>query len=178
MSVSRSLLGLLERRPQYGYTLRQRYDHWFAGGRPVASAQVYASLRRLAGAGLTEQVGVEPGGGPDRHLYGITGAGVEELERWLAEPELPDLRAARQGLFAKIVVALLTSRQPQHVLERQRQAHMARMRQLRAVRTTGAPIEQLDADFEMFHLEADLRWIDAAGPRLDRIRASMQEPSC
>jgi DNA-binding PadR family transcriptional regulator len=178
MSVSRSLLGLLERQPQYGYTLRRRYDRWFAGGHPVASAQVYSSLRRLADAGFTEQVGVEPGGGPDRRMYGITGAGVDELERWLGEPELPDLRASRQILFAKIVVALLTSRQPQRILERQRQTHMARMRQLRDVRATGEPIEQLDADFEMFHLDADLRWIDAAGPRIERIRATLREDPC
>jgi hypothetical protein len=40
------------------------------------------------------------------------------------------------------------------VLDRQRQAHLARMGEMRAVRQSGDVLAQLDADFEMYHLGA------------------------
>lgn len=169
MSVSRSLLGLLEPQPQHGYTLRQRYDSWFGAGRPLKSAQVYTTLQRLARDGYVDLVGVEAGEGPDRRVYTITGAGVEELERWLEEPDVPDVSATRRVLFAKVVIALASGRSAEAVLDRQRQAHLARMRELRVQRQRGDALTQLDADFEMYHLDADLRWIDGAQSRLDRL---------
>lgn len=168
------MLGLLEPAPMHGYTLRRRYDDWFGGGRAIASAQVYSSLRRLARSDWVELAGVEAGGGPERRVYRVTGPGVAELERWLAEPLVPDVRALRQELFAKVVVAALTRRRPREVLDRQRHQHLARMRQLRELRQSPEVLTQLDADFEMFHLEADLRWIDAAEARVTRLAARLE----
>lgn len=178
MSVSRSLLGLLEPQPQHGYTLRQRYDSWFGGGRPLKSAQVYATLQRLARDGYVDLAGVEAGEGPERRIYAITEAGVHELQRWLDEPEVPDVNAGRRVLFAKVVVALASGRPAEPVLDRQRQAHLARMRELRARRQRGDALAQLDADFEMYHLDADLKWIDGAQGRLDHLARAVaaQQP--
>ena len=103
---------------------------------------------------------------------------MAELERWLDEPEVPDVSASRRSLFAKVVIALASGRPAEPVLDRQRQAHLARMRELRAQRQRGDALAQLDADFEMYHLDADLRWIDGAQDRLDRLAASIQaQPS-
>jgi DNA-binding PadR family transcriptional regulator len=180
MSVSRTLLGLLEPQAQHGYTLRRRYDDWFGTGRPLKSAQVYATLQRLARDGLVDLAGVSPGEGPDRRVYAITEAGVCELERWLTEPEVPDVAGTRRALFAKVVIALSSDRPAREVLNRQRQAHLARMREMRAHRQSGDLLTQLDADFEMYHLDADLKWIDGAEARLDRLAAlvaAAQSPS-
>ena len=38
-------------------------------------------------------------------------------------------------------------------------------------RQRGDLMAQLDADFEMYHLDADLKWIDGAEARLDRLAA-------
>jgi DNA-binding PadR family transcriptional regulator len=169
MSVSRTLLGLLEPRSQHGYTLRQRYDVWFGNTRPLKSAQVYSTLHRLARDGYVDLADVESGDGPDRRVYAITRAGVCELDRWLDEPEVPDVAATRRVLFAKVVIALSSGRPAEPMLNRQRQAHLARMRDMRAARQGGDLLLQLDADFEMYHLDADLKWIDGAQARLDRL---------
>jgi DNA-binding PadR family transcriptional regulator len=171
MSVSRTLLGLLEPAAQHGYTLRQRYDDWFGSARPLKSAQVYATLQRLARDGFVDLAGIAAGEGPDRRVYAITDAGVYELERWLAEPEVPEVAATRRVLFAKVVIALSSDRPAAELLDRQRHAHLARMREMRAVRQSGDLLAQLDADFEMYHLDADLKWIDGAQARLDRLAA-------
>ena len=174
MSVSRILLGLLEPQAQHGYTLRRRYDDWFGGDRPLKSAQVYATLGRLDRDGLIDLTGVTAGVGPDRRMYAITDAGVSELERWLDEPEVPDVTGSRRVLFGKVLIALSSGRAAEPILDRQRQAHLARMRDLRAQRQVGDLITQLDADFEMYHLDADLKWIDGAVARLGRLAAALR----
>ena len=173
MSVSRTLLGLLEPRPQHGYTLRQHYDDWFGAARPLKSAQVYATLQRLSRDGYVDLAGVESGEGPERRVYTITDAGVHELERWLDEPEVPDVSATRRVLFAKVIIALASGREADALLDRQRQAHLARMRELRAQRQGGDVLTQLDSDFELYHLDADLKWLDGAQSRLDRLAAAI-----
>jgi DNA-binding PadR family transcriptional regulator len=177
MSVSRTLLGLLEPQAQHGYTLRRHYDDWFGAGRPLKSAQVYATLQRLARDGLVDLAGIAAGEGPDRRVYAITDAGVYELERWLGEPEVPEVAATRRVLFAKVVLALNSGRSAQEMLNRQRQAHLARMREMRTLRQSGDLLAQLDADFEMYHLDADLKWIDGAEARLDRLAAVLSQSS-
>jgi DNA-binding PadR family transcriptional regulator len=173
MSVSRALLGLLEPLPQHGYTLRSRYDEWFGGDRPIKSAQVYSTLQRLARDELVDLVGVEAGEGPDRRVYTITPTGVTELERWLTQPEIPDVAGTRRVLFAKVVIALSSGRPAAPLLNAQRQAHLDRMREMRVRRQGGDVLAQLDADFEIYHLDADLKWIDGAESRLDRLAARL-----
>lgn len=175
MSVSRTLLGLIEPKAQHGYTLRRRYDGWFGNSRPLKSAQVYSTLQRLDRDGLIKLAGVTAGEGPDRRMYAITEAGVSELDRWLDEPEVPDVAATRRVLFAKMVIAMSSGRSAAQLLDRQRQAHLARMRSMRALRQQGDLLTQLDADFEMYHLDADLKWIDGAQARLGRLGALLNE---
>jgi DNA-binding PadR family transcriptional regulator len=175
MSVSRTLLGLLEPKAQHGYTLRQRYDFWFGTQRPLKSAQVYSTLHRLTRDGFVDLAGVAAGEGPDRRLYAITEAGVYELDRWLQEPEVPEVSATRRVLFAKVVLALQSGRPARSLLDAQRQAHHDRLRDMRKARQAGDLMTQLDADFEMYHLDADLKWIDGAEARLDRLAAHIRE---
>jgi hypothetical protein len=48
---------------------------------------------------------------------------------------------------------------------------------MRARRQAGDLLAQLDADFEMYHLDADLRWIDGAVGRLDRLATLVRRPA-
>ncbi len=43
------------------------------------------------------------------------------------------------------------------------------MRELTALKRTGGMIDALLADHGLFHLEADLRWIDMTAARLDAL---------
>jgi hypothetical protein len=51
-------------------------------------------------------------------------------------------------------------------LDTQRHAHLRRMRELTELKRTGGPLDALLADYGLYHLEADLRWIDATAARL------------
>jgi DNA-binding PadR family transcriptional regulator len=175
MSVPLTLLGLLEREPSHGYDLKRDYDAYFGRGRPLSFGQVYATLGRLARDGKVAAAQIEPGEGPDRKRYVITDAGVTDFETWLAEPveAEPHLQTV---LFAKVVLALMLERSAEKYLDTQRGAHLQRMRELTELKQTGSLVDELLADHGLFHLEADLRWIDMTVARLGAL-ARLVRPS-
>ena len=170
MNVPLTLLGLLEREPSHGYDLKRDYDAYFGRGKPLPFGQVYATLGRLARDGLVVAGEVEPGAGPDRKRYVITGQGVTEVEAWLTEPleAEPHLQTV---LFVKVVLALMLGRSAERYLDTQRGAHLRRMRELTELKRTGSLVDALLADHGLFHLEADLRWIDMTTARLSSLAA-------
>jgi DNA-binding PadR family transcriptional regulator len=169
MSVPLTLLGLLEREPSHGYDLKRDYDTFFGRGKPLPFGQVYATLGRLARDGKVVIGEVEPGVGPERKRYVITDLGATEVDTWLTEPveAEPHLQTV---LFAKVVLALMLGRPAEEYLDAQRNAHLLRMRDLTEVKRSGELVDALLADHGLFHLEADLRWIDTTAARLDSLR--------
>ncbi|BCB83245.1 PadR family transcriptional regulator [Phytohabitans suffuscus] len=172
MTVSYTLLGLLNEADRHGYDLKQSYDRRFGTARPLRFGQVYRTLAQLERDGLVEVVGVEQGAGPDRKRYSITPDGVTDLERWLSEPEDPRPQL-QTVLFTKVVLALLSGQPADEFLERQRQRHLAVMRDLTTARRGAALRDSMLIDYQLFHIEADLRWIDHAAGRLDTLAAEI-----
>lgn len=168
MNVPLTLLGLLEREPSHGYDLKRDYDTYFGRDRPLRYGQVYATLGRLARDGKVMISDVAPGEGPDRKRYVITERGATEVQAWLAEPVEPEPHL-QTVLFAKVVLALMLGRPAEQYLDAQRRAHLRRMRELTEVKRTGGVVDALLADHGLFHLEADLRWIDVTSARLDAL---------
>jgi DNA-binding PadR family transcriptional regulator len=173
MTVPLALLGLLEREPSHGYDLKRDYDSYFGRGKPLPFGQVYATLARLARDGKVIATEAEPGAGPDRKRYVITDQGATELETWLAEPveAEPHLQTV---LFVKVVLALMSGRSAEHYLDVQRAAHLRRMRELTELKRTGELVDALLADHGLFHLEADLRWIDLTAARLGALAEAVR----
>ncbi|MBL7500068.1 PadR family transcriptional regulator [Frankia sp. CNm7] len=173
MSVPLTLLGLLEREPSHGYDLKRDYDAFFSRGKPLPYGQVYGTLGRLARDGKIIAGESEPGDGPERKRYVITEAGVTEFESWLDEPVAPEPNL-QTVLFTKIVLALMLGRDAQRYLDAQRAAHLRRMRELTDLRRAGPLVDTLLADHGLFHLEADLRWIDQTTARLDALAEAVR----
>jgi DNA-binding PadR family transcriptional regulator len=175
VSVPMTLLGLLEREPSHGYDLKRDYDAFFGRGKPLPFGQVYATLGRLARDGKVTGGQAEPGDGPDRKRYVITVAGASELDAWLAAPIDPEPHL-QTVLFSKVVLALMLGRPAEAYLDTQRAAHLQRMRELTGIKRTSGLMDALLADHGLFHLEADLRWIDVTSARLgalaERVRGS------
>lgn len=169
------LLGLLATEPRHGYDLKRAHDQRLPGTKPVPFGQVYATLSRLERDGLVAQVGTERDGGPDRTRFGVTEAGRQRLEEWLnqVEPPAPYVTSA---LLAKVMVALFVAgvERATDYLIAQRAAHVARLRELTAVKTDpGASLTEIvTADFAIHHLDADLRWLTTT---LDRVADLHQE---
>ena len=168
MSVSKTFLGLLEGGASHGYDLKHEYDAHFGSDRPVAYGQVYATLARLLKGGLVTVDAVEPGEGPDRKRYAITEAGVADVEQWLVRPE-PPATYLQSALYAKVILALRSGRSATAVLDAQRSEHLAAMRELTRRKADGDLADKLICDHALFHLEADLRWLELTAARLGEL---------
>ena len=175
VNTSLTLLGLLSREPTYGYDLKHSHDRYFGAGKPLAFGQVYATLARLIRDGLITLLGEESGGGPDRKRYAITAAGRTELAAWMFTPAVPS-QALQSELFAKTVVALLVDEDADQLLDVQRAAHLDRMRELTRLKQAADVLHVLLYDHALFHIEADLRWMDTTSARLAQLRQELRQP--
>ena len=164
---------MLEPEPAYGYTLKHRYDRWFAHKRPLAYGQVYATLSRLERNGLATQSQTQAGQGPDRRLYEITPEGVTAVDSWVLTPQPADLFAS-STLYARLAVALLSGRDAASVLASQRDTHLQRMRELQGRRREAAGADVLAITYELAHLDADLRWIEQSGARVAKLNEDLK----
>ena len=169
MSIGHVLLGLLADGERHGYELKHEHDARFPAARPLAFGQVYATLERLRNRGFVDAATGVKAAGPERTPYVLTDAGRAELDRWLSEVEMPSPFVANP-LSVKVTLALLTADEAlaQDYLRRQRDAHLQRMREYTRHKSDPETtlVEVLAADYALTHLDADLRWIEAA---LDRV---------
>ncbi|WP_262055902.1 PadR family transcriptional regulator [Streptomyces sp. STR69] len=168
MSIGHTLLGLLESGPCHGYDLKRAFDEKFGHDRPLHYGQVYSTMSRLLKNGLVEVDGIEAGGGPERKRYAITDAGITDVQQWLATPEKPE-PYLQSTLYTKVVLALLTHRDAAEILDVQRSEHLRGMRILTDRKRKGDLADQLICDHALFHLEADLRWLELTAARLEKL---------
>ncbi|MEW2488325.1 PadR family transcriptional regulator [Streptomyces sp. NPDC048411] len=182
MSIRHVLLGLLAGGPSHGYDLKRRYDERFPQARPLAYGQVYTTLQRLVRDGLAAVEGTDSDSGPERTLYRSTDEGSRELAGWADEIAPPAPFVANE-IFAKVVVSILVAAVADDdrttgaaaYLQAQRAAHMERMRELTALKTTpGADLSTvLSADYALAHLDADVRWMTTTASRLATLTAEV-----
>ncbi|MFE6742419.1 PadR family transcriptional regulator [Streptomyces tubercidicus] len=173
MSIGHTLLGLLESGPRHGYDLKRAFDENFGQDRPLHYGQVYSTMSRLLKNGLVEVDAVEAGAGPERKRYAITDAGVTDVAQWLARPEKPE-PYLHSTLYTKVVLALMTDRNAAELLDTQRTEHLRLMRGLTERKRTGDLADQLICDHALFHLEADLRWLELTAARLDKLAEAVR----
>jgi hypothetical protein len=67
----------------------------------------------------------------------------------------------------------MLGRSAEDYLDTQRSAHLQRMRELTELKRRGSFVDALLADHALFHLEADLHWIDTTAARLDTLTAHL-----
>ena len=173
MHAQNCLLGFLSHGPNYGYELKKMYDSLFGREKPILPGQIYSSLSRLKRDGKVTTAPADTGtksAGPDRVKYQITDKGSEYFQQWLATPEQvnPYLQAT---MYYKVVLALLNDADATSFLDGQRHAHIAQMRELTKRRNdTDDLATTLLIDNTIFHIEADLRWIELASQRINQLK--------
>lgn len=166
MSLAHALLGVLADGPAHGYDLKSEHDARYPGAKELPYGQVYASLQRLHRDGFVEIAETLQGNGPERTVYALTDAGRGELETWLAGSE-PAGPYAADELVRKTVTALRLGADARAFLDKQRAVHLARMRELLVVqRATEDVAGRIAIDHTVFHLDADLTWLEAAADRV------------
>ena len=91
----------------------------------------------------------------------------------LTGPEKPE-PYLQNTLYTKVVLALLMDRPAAELLDTQRAEHLRLMRELTRRKSAGDLAEQLICDHALFHLEADLRWLELTAARLDQLATEVR----
>jgi DNA-binding PadR family transcriptional regulator len=174
MSVKYSLLALLYQRPMHGYELGKQLNLAVNADWDVKPGQIASTLTRLKEAGLVDYEVVETSDAPDRKVYAVTDAGIEELRKWYLTPEVVDYRVG-DTFYVKLVLSLIhgpvTSEQ---VLIVQRRELYQQLHEVTELRRKADPQTQLPwvllLESAIMHLEADLRWIEMCEARLPDLK--------
>ncbi|HEU5005467.1 MAG TPA: PadR family transcriptional regulator [Jatrophihabitantaceae bacterium] len=172
MSIRYGLLSLLERRPMYGYQLRQEFEASTGATWPLNVGQVYSTLARLERDGLVA-VSDDETADADREsqrVYAITDNGRAEVRTWFATP-VRNTSPPRDELAIKLALAVHTPGVDVHaVIQAQRTATVRALQEYTRAREAAADDLSwlLVADSLIFAAEAEVRWLDHCETRLAR----------
>jgi DNA-binding PadR family transcriptional regulator len=174
MAMRYGLLTLLADAPTHGYELKTGLERATGGSWSINVGQVYTTLGRLERDGLVATDYADD----DRRDYRITPSGKAELERWFAEPYVPDT-APRDELTAKVLLAVAARDvDVRNLIQRQRAATISVL-QAYTRRKAAADSDDLALlmmlDALIFRAEAEVRWLDACDARITR-RATTRYP--
>ena len=173
MNAQYALLGILNESPNYGYELKKLYDKLFGSHKAILPGQIYSTLSRLKRDKRIEEVAdTEASGGPERVKYAITTQGEQALRSWLETPE-PTSSQLQATLYVKTVLAIMENGDAAPYLDNQRHAHIERMRDLTRQRRESTLANKLLFDYAIFHIEADLRWMELTSSRLTELKEEL-----
>jgi PadR family transcriptional regulator AphA len=116
MSLRYALLGSLADQPRTGYALLKHFEQSLAYSWPASHSQIYPELARLVADDLIEQT---ESGARNSKTYAVTGAGLQELRRWLLETT-PERRVRSDAALRTFFLWLLTPEEAERQLEDER----------------------------------------------------------
>jgi DNA-binding PadR family transcriptional regulator len=162
VTVSMSLLALLEDGPTYGLELKKEFEMRTSGLWPINVGQVYATLQRLARDGL---VGAEPMRNTTRQkTYRITMRGGVRLRSWLERPTAARAPSRNEMVMKMAFASTLADIDLRVIIQAERRAalHQLRVYLLRksAVHEAYDQDPGLLLDWLILGAEAQLQWLD------------------
>jgi DNA-binding PadR family transcriptional regulator len=110
MALEHAILVSLSEQAGSGSDLTRRFDRSIGFFWTATHQQIYRVLARMEGDGWVRSEQLTQPGRPDKKVYAVTGAGRQELERWLAEPLVPE--QYRSDLAVKLRAASYGDRGP------------------------------------------------------------------
>jgi DNA-binding PadR family transcriptional regulator len=166
MPLHHAVLALLADKPAHGYELKGSFeqavgDQW--GGLNIG--HLYQIIDRLSRDGLIESQRQPQPVKPDRVVHRLTGAGREELDRWLSAPSART-RGYRDDFFLKVMAAAASGDPATlaRVLRNQRAHLLKELRSLADARALNppSPVVSVLLTAAELHVRADLGVVDAA----------------
>lgn len=162
-------MGLLAARPMHGYDLKLGLEELLGSTSPVNVGQIYTAIAKLEKSGFIEASLERTGSSPEKKVYHLTPAGLDELYRWFAHPV--ERLNLRNELFIKLSLARRTGRfDTAAIIRSQRATYLRGMQELTSLRESrqdeqgghGGPDGDVGLLIEgaILRIEADLKWLE------------------
>jgi DNA-binding PadR family transcriptional regulator len=179
MALHHAILSLLAGGESYGYVLKGAFER-SAGPQwgELNIGHLYQVLDRLKRDGLVTVVRAEPQPRrPDRVIYAITGAGREELERWLESPS-PPAAGYRDDLYLKLSAAARAGpAELTGVVRREREVLLGELHALRGLTAEEDPLAALLTEGAALQVESRLRLLELAEQDAAQLAAAARTSS-
>ncbi|TDL30793.1 PadR family transcriptional regulator [Jeotgalibacillus sp. S-D1] len=166
MSVKYGILTLLFRQTHHGYELKLELDSLLGIKGKVNPGQIYTTLDRLIRDELVSSPGLDD---QERKRYELNPKGKDELVGWLLEP-IPNHGTKDDFFFKWNCARTIHFEQEKKMLEQQKAMIIEGVLELTKLKTELLLQNQekryLLISGMLFHLEADLNWINQVENRL------------
>jgi DNA-binding PadR family transcriptional regulator len=162
MSLRYALLGSLADQPRTGYALLKHFEQSLAYAWPASHSQIYPELARLVDDDLIEQT---ESGARNSKTYAVTGAGLQELRRWLLGTT-PERRVRSDAALRTFFLWLLTPEEAERQLEDERSYWQGVLDEFRRIqdeptgRNKKARTLRIALEGGIRTVEARLDWLD------------------
>jgi len=168
VSVSMSLLAMLDERPMYGLELKNAFEESTGGVWPLNVGQVYTTITRLERDGLVELLSESDG----QKLYEITDTGRERVVEWFGRPSR-EAAVSRDEVVLKLSLATLKPGvDVRAVIQSERLALIGQLQEYTRLKSDAPSGEDLAwlilLDSFIFKIEARVRWLDTCEARIAR----------
>ncbi|HEX9713713.1 MAG TPA: PadR family transcriptional regulator [Actinomycetota bacterium] len=172
MSVSMSLLAILDEGSSYGLQLRNEFEARTGGVWPLNVGQVYTTLDRLERDDL---VALQPQPEPEgSKVYQITAAGREQLAAWFSRPSKPKTPSRDELVLKLVMISGRDAGSTAEVVQAERRAAIELLQEYTLLKRDASEDADLGwlflVDSLIFQAEARVRWLDACEERLARMR--------
>ncbi len=163
------VLAIIRQQSAHGFAVAQRTAPGGDLGRiwQIPKAVVYRAIGRLLDAGLIVPEGTEPGLGPQRTVYTVTGEGRDAADRWLHAP-VEHVRQIRSELLLKLALLDKAGESPAELLAAQRTVLEPIALALEARRAVSAGFDSTLLAWRRATAVAALDFLDAVTPAESR----------
>lgn len=174
MSVSMSILAILDEGPGYGLQLKNEFEARTGSIWPLNVGQVYTTLARLERDGLVRQAA-----NGDEKVYEVTREGRARLHEWFEEP-LDRKAPGRDELVLKLIMAIgREAASVGEVIQAERKSAIRQLQDYTRLKRDADADTDLGwlflLDSLIFQTEARVRWLDACESRIRRARPKQRQ---
>jgi DNA-binding PadR family transcriptional regulator len=173
MAIEFGILGLLNRRPMYGYELREELQAEIGSHYKINYGTLYRVLDRLRRKEYIECKTVAQTRFPDRKVYRIKEKGRQHWLSWLSTP-ITAGSILKNDFYLKLVLSFTSPVSPLEVIEQQRQADIKLIQALTKLKRKADPKLQVRwlilLEAAIFQVEGRLKWLELCHLRLNEMQ--------
>jgi DNA-binding PadR family transcriptional regulator len=162
------LLGLLRRQEMHGYQLFEFIDRSLGYCTDLKKPTAYYLLNKMAQDGWIEEQMVQDGNRPPRRVYRMTQAGEAAYQRLLRESLQGYSPVTFQGDFGLAFIDDLDPTEARRLLEVRRTALQSALADVQATPPHAGGMQWV-IDHQIYHLQAELKWLEEIFARLQVI---------